>query len=200
MELKASMVKELREKTGAGVMECRNALIEGKGEIEKAIEILRRKGADKAAKKSSRKASEGLIGSYVHLGGKIGVLVEVNCETDFVAATDLFRGLVKDLTLQIASANPIYISVDDVPEEVIEREKEAIRQQALSEGKPERVIERILDGRMKKFYSETCLMEQPFIKDDSITIRELMERTIAKLGENIRIRRFVRYQLGEELS
>jgi len=194
------MVKELREKTGAGVMECRNALIEGEGEIERAIEILRRKGAAKAAKKSTRKTSEGLIGSYVHLGGRIGVLVEVNCETDFVAATDVFKGLVKDLTLQIASANPLYLSIEDVPKEVIEREKEILRQQALLEGKPEKVIDRILEGRMKKYYSERCLMEQPFIKDDAITIRELIERTVANLGENITVRRFIRYKLGEDLS
>jgi elongation factor Ts len=200
VEITASMVKELREKTGAGVMECRNALIECKGEIQRAIEILRMRGSAKAAKKSSRKTLEGLIGSYVHFGGRIGVLVEVNCETDFVAATELFRGLVKDLTLQIASTNPIYLSKDDVPQEVIEKEKEAIRQQALLEGRPEEILDRIIEGKMKKFYSETCLMEQPFIKDDTITIRDLIERAISKLGENIVVRRFTRYQLGEDFS
>ena len=200
VEVSASLVKDLREKTGAGIMDCKNALVDGGGDLEKAIEILRKKGISKAVKKSGRKTTEGLIGSYVHLGGRIGVLVEVNCETDFVASTDIFKGLVKDLTLQIASAQPLYLSREDVPKEVIEKEKEIYRTQALNEGKPEKVIDQIVEGRLKKFYAEVCLMDQPFVKDDQITIRELLDRKIVKVGENIAINRFVRYLLGEELS
>ncbi len=200
MEVSASLVKDLREKTGVGIMDCKNALVDGGGDLEKAIEILRKKGISKAVKKSGRKITEGLIGSYVHLGGRIGVLVEVNCETDFVASTDVFKGLVKDLTLQIASAQPLYLSREDAPKEVIEKEKEIYRTQALNEGKPEKIIDQIVEGRLKKFYAEACLMDQPFVKDDQITIRELLDRTIAKVGENIAINRFVRYLLGEELS
>ncbi len=200
MEVSALLVKDLREKTGAGIMDCKKALVDGGGDLEKAIEILRKQGISKAVKKSGRKTTEGLIGSYVHLGGRIGVLLEVNCETDFVANTDVFKEFVKDLTLQIASAQPLYLSREDVSEEILEKEKEIYRAQALNEGKPEKVVDRIVEGRIKKFYEEACLMEQPFVKEDQVTIREFLERTIAKTGENIIVRRFTRYLLGEELS
>ncbi len=200
MEVSALLVKDLREKTGAGIMDCKKALVDGGGDLEKAIEILRKQGISRAVKKSGRKTTEGLIGSYVHLGGRIGVLLEVNCETDFVANTDVFKEFVKDLTLQIASAQPLYLSREDVSEEILEKEKEIYRAQALNEGKPEKVVDRIVEGRIKKFYEEACLMEQPFVKEDQATIREFLERTIAKTGENISIRRFTRYLLGEELS
>lgn len=200
MEVSALLVKDLREKTGAGIMDCKKALVDGGGDLEKAIEILRKQGISKAVKKSGRKTTEGLIGSYVHLGGRIGVLLEVNCETDFVANTDVFKEFVKDLTLQIASAQPLYLSREDVSEEILEKEKEIYRAQALNEGKPEKVVDRIVEGRIKKFYEEACLMEQPFVKEDQVTIREFLERTITKTGENISIRRFTRYLLGEELS
>lgn len=200
MEVSASMVKDLRGKTGAGIMDCKRALVDGGGDLEKAIDILRKKGISQAVKKAGRKTTEGLIGSYVHLGGRIGVLVEVNCETDFVAGTDVFKGFVKDLTLQIASTQPLYLSKEDVPEEIIEKEREIYRTQTLNEGKPEKVVDRIVEGRLKKFYSEACLMEQPFVKDDQIAIHEHLERTIAQIGENITISRFVRYILGEEPS
>ncbi len=200
MEVSALLVKDLREKTGAGIMDCKKALVDGGGDLEKAIEILRKQGISRAVKKSGRKTTEGLIGSYVHLGGRIGVLLEVNCETDFVANTDVFKEFVKDLTLQIASAQPLYLSREDVSEEILEKEKEIYRAQALNEGKPEKVVDRIVEGRIKKFYEEACLMEQPFVKEDQVTIREFLERTIAKTGENIIVRRFTRYLLGEELS
>jgi elongation factor Ts len=200
VEVSALLVKDLREKTGAGIMDCKKALVDGGGDLEKAIEILRKQGISKAVKKSGRKTTEGLIGSYVHLGGRIGVLLEVNCETDFVANTDVFKEFVKDLTLQIASAQPLYLSREDVSEEILEKEKEIYRAQALNEGKPEKVVDRIVEGRIKKFYEEACLMEQPFVKEDQVTIREFLERTIAKTGENIIVRRFTRYLLGEELS
>jgi elongation factor Ts len=200
VEVSALLVKDLREKTGAGIMDCKKALVDGGGDLEKAIEILRKQGISRAVKKSGRKTTEGLIGSYVHLGGRIGVLLEVNCETDFVANTDVFKEFVKDLTLQIASAQPLYLSREDVSEEILEKEKEIYRAQALNEGKPEKVVDRIVEGRIKKFYEEACLMEQPFVKEDQVTIREFLERTIAKTGENIIVRRFTRYLLGEELS
>ncbi len=200
MEVSALLVKDLREKTGAGIMDCKKALVDGGGDLEKAIEILRKQGISRAVKKSGRKTTEGLIGSYVHLGGRIGVLLEVNCETDFVANTDVFKEFVKDLTLQIASAQPLYLSREDVSEEILEKEKEIYRAQALNEGKPEKVVDRIVEGRIKKFNEEACLMEQPFVKEDQVTIREFLERTIAKTGENIIFRRFTRYLLGEELS
>jgi elongation factor Ts len=196
----AKSVKELRERTGAGVMDCKKALAEAKGDMEKAVEILRRRGEAVATKKAHRAAREGIIGSYVHFGGKIGVLVEVNCETDFVANTQEFRDLAKDLAMQIASTQPKYVSPQDVPEEVVRREEEYYREQALAEGKPQNVIDRIVEGRMKKFYSEVCLLEQPFVKDDEITVRERIQRTISQVGENIVVRRFQRYQVGEELE
>ncbi len=198
MAITAQMVKELRERTGAGMMECKKALQEANGDIEKAIEILKKKGIAKAEKKASRATKEGLIGSYIHMGGKIGVLVEVNCETDFVARTDEFQALVKDIAMQIAAMNPKYISPEDVPEEVIEKEKAIYREQALESGKPEHVVDRIVEGKMKKFFEEVCLLEQRFIKDDSKKVRDIITEAIAKLGENIKVSRFVRFQIGVE--
>ncbi len=198
MEITANMVKELREKTGAGIMDCKKALAETKGDIVAAIEYLRRKGIAKASQKAGRAAQEGLVGAYIHQGGRIGVLVEVNCETDFVARTDDFQGLVKDIAMQIAASNPLYVSRGDVPEELIEKEKEVYRAQALESGKPEHVAERIVEGRMEKFFQEICLLEQPFIKDTNMTVEDLIKSYIAKLGENILVRRFARFEVGKE--
>jgi elongation factor Ts len=201
MEVTAETVKELREKTGAGIMDCKTALSQSGGDMEMAIDILRQKGLSVAAKKSGRAATEGLIGSYIHMG-RIGVLVEVNCETDFVARTDDFQNLVKDLSMQIAAANPVYLRREDVPQEVIERERDIYRAQARESGKPESVIEKIVDGKLEKFFNETCLIEQVFVKDheQKMKVQDLFQQNIAKLGENIVIRRFTRFQLGEGLS
>lgn len=199
-EVSVELIKELRERTGAGVMDCKRALQECGGQIEEAITLLRKKGLAKAAKKVGRETSEGLIGSYIHAGGKIGVLVEVNCETDFVARTPDFQNLVKEIAMHIAAMNPKYISPDDVPEEVLDKEREILREQAKSLGKPEHVLEKIVEGRLRKFFEENCLLEQPYIRDPNITVRELVSSTVAKLGENITIRRFVRYQLNEPLE
>lgn len=195
--ISADNVKELREKTGAGMMDCKKALAESGGDFEKAIDCLRQKGLASAAKKSSRTASEGLISSYIHMD-KIGVLVEVNCETDFVAKTDEFRELIKDITLHIAAANPSYLSREDVPQDVIEREKEIYRAQVTN--KPLQVVEKIIEGKLEKFFSEDCLLEQIFVKDteQKLKIKDLVTEKIAKFGENIVIRRFVRFQLGEK--
>lgn len=195
--ISADNVKELREKTGAGMMDCKKALAESGGDFEKAIDCLRQKGLASAAKKSSRTASEGLISSYIHMD-KIGVLVEVNCETDFVAKTDEFRELVKDITLHIAAANPSYLSREDVPQDVIEREKEIYRAQVTN--KPPQVVEKIIEGKLEKFFSEDCLLEQIFVKDpeQKLKIKDIITEKIARLGENIVIRRFVRFQLGEK--
>ncbi len=194
----SQMVKELREKTGAGIMDCKKALQEAGGDMEKAIDILKKKGIAKAEKKATRVAKEGLVGAYIHMGGKIGVLVEVNCETDFVARTDEFQQLVKDIAMQIAAMNPKYISREDVPEDVLEREKAIYREQALEAGKPEHVVDRIVEGKLNKFFEEVCLLEQNFIKDDSKKVKDLITEAIAKLGENIRVSRFVRFQVGVE--
>jgi len=199
VNIDAKTVMELREKTGAGIMDCKKALAEAGGDPEKAIEILRKKGAMAAAKKAGRSTKEGIIGHYVHFGGKIGVLVELNCETDFVANTQEFQDLAKDLAMQVASAQPLYVEMGDVPQEVLAKEKEIYRAQALGEGKPEKVLEQIVEGKLKKFYSQVCLMEQPFVKEDSITVRQRVEATVGKLGENIVVRRFVRFQVGEGL-
>ncbi|SHE93618.1 translation elongation factor Ts (EF-Ts) [Caldanaerobius fijiensis DSM 17918] len=200
MEITASMVKELRERTGAGMMDCKKALTEANGDMDKAIEILREKGLAAAAKKAGRIAAEGIIDSYIHGGGRIGVLVEVNCETDFVARTDDFKNFVHDIAMQIAAANPQYVSKEDVPVEVVEKEKEIYRAQAKNEGKPDKVIEKMVEGRLEKYYKEVCLLEQPFIRDDSKTIKQLLNELIAKIGENIVIRRFVRFELGEGIE
>ncbi len=194
----SDMVKELREKTGAGIMDCKRALQEAGGDMEKALDILKKKGIAKAEKKATREAKEGLIGSYIHMGGKIGVLVEVNCETDFVARTQEFQQLVKDIAMQIAAMSPLYVSKEDVPQEVIEREKAIYREQALKAGKPEHVVEKIVEGKLNKFFEDICLLEQPFIRDDSKKVKDLITEAIAKLGENIKVSRFVRFQVGVE--
>ncbi len=196
MNVTAEQVKELRGKTGAGIMDCKRALQKSNGDFQKAMDFLREKGLAQARTKAGRATSEGAIGSYIHTGGKIGVLIEVNCETDFVARTDQFQNLVKDLAMQVAASNPDYIVREKVPPEVIEKKKVILRKQAEDTGKPEKVIEKIVNGRLEKFYQEVCLMEQPFIRDPEKTVRELIDENIAKLGENIVVRRFSRYQLG----
>lgn len=198
MDITADMVKDLRERTGAGIMDCKKALTETKGNLEAAVEYLRKKGIAKASKKAGRAAEEGLVGAYIHQGGKIGVLVEVNCETDFVARTQDFQSLVKDIAMQIAASNPLYVSRGDVPEELIAKEREVYRAQALESGRPEHVADKIVEGRMEKFYQEVCLLEQPFIKDTNITVEELIKSFIAKLGENIVVKRFARFEVGKE--
>lgn len=199
MTVTADKVKELREKTNAGMMDCKKALSESGGDMEKAIDILRQKGLATAAKKAGRSASQGLIDSYIHMD-KLGVLVEINCETDFVAKTDDFKGLVRDIAMHIAAANPIYISREDVPQDVIEREREIYRAQVAN--KPPQVVEKIIDGKLEKFFSDTCLLEQVFIKDPEgkQKIKDLITEKVAKLGENIVLRRFARFQLGEGLE
>jgi elongation factor Ts len=200
MEISMELVKDLRQRTGAGVMDCRTALQEAKGNIEGAIDYLRKKGLATAAKKAGRIATDGLVSSYIHAGGKIGVLVEINCETDFVARTDDFQTFVKNIAMQIAAANPQYIRREEVPPEVLEKERQIYRTQALDSGKPEKVIDKIVDGKLERFYSEVCLLEQTYIKDSDQTVREVLEAMIAKIGENISIRRFARFQLGEGLT
>jgi elongation factor Ts len=195
----ASAVKELRDKTNAGMMDCKEALVASDGDLEKAIEYLRKKGLSAATKRSSRAAKDGVITSYIHMQGKIGVMVEVNCETDFVAKTDAFGALAKDIAMHIAASNPTYLAEDDVPEAVLESEKEIYKTQALDEGKPEKIVDRIIEGKLKKFYEEVCLLNQKFIKDTDITVGTLVQNTIATTGENIIVRRFARYQLGEEI-
>ncbi len=196
----AGLVKELREKTGAGMLDCKKALTETNGDLEKAIVYLREKGLASAAKKSGRIAAEGAVGSYIHMGGKIGVMVEVNCETDFVAKNENFQAFVKDIAMHIAAANPTYVSVDEVPADVVAQEREILTQQAINEGKPANIAEKMVEGRIKKMYKEVCLLEQEYVKDSSITIAEYLKNTIATIGENIVIRRFVRYQMGEGLE
>lgn len=190
-------VKSLRIRTSAGMMECKEALKESGGDIEKAVEILRKKGVAKAAKKASRTTDQGVVESYIHMGSKIGVLIEVNCETDFVARNSEFRKLTRELAMQVAAANPIYVSRDDVPAEPIEKEKEIYRTQIT--GKPENVVEKIVEGKLEKYFSEVCLLEQPYIKDPNIRIKELLTQLIATLGENVQVSRFVRYEVGEEI-
>lgn len=196
-EIKADLVKQLRNKTGAGIMDCKEALAGAAGNIEEAVKILRKKGLASAARKSERVTGDGIIGSYIHARGKIGVLIEVNCETDFVARTDDFQQLVKDVAMQVAASSPRFVSREEVTEEVLEQEKEIYRSQATATGKPEKVIEKIVDGKMEKFYAEACLLEQPFIKNMDITIQDYISNLVAKLGENIKIRRFARFALGE---
>lgn len=197
MEITASMIADLRNRTGLGVMKCKEALTETKGDINAAVDYLRKKGLADAAKKAHRTTSEGLIGHYIHHSNKLGVLVEVLCETDFVAKTDDFQNLVKDVAMHIASANPLYLDPESVPADVLEKEKAIYREQVASMGKPEKVIEKIVEGKLSKFYSQFCLLDQPFIKQDDITIRELINTCISKLGENIKIARFMRLKLGE---
>ncbi len=200
MQITSSMVKELRDKTGMGMMECKEALIASDGDFDKAIEYLRKKGLSAATKRSSKAAKEGTIASYVHMGGKIGVLVEVNCETDFVAKTEDFQALAKDIAMQVAATNPTYRAPEDIPVEVLEKEKEIYRSQLQEEKKPEKVWERIIEGKLAKFYEEVCLTKQKFIKNPDITVEDYINGMIAKTGENIVLRRFVRFQLGEELQ
>lgn len=200
MEITATLVKQLREKTGAGMMDCKEALLASEGNFEKAIDYLRKKGLAEAAKRSSKTTKEGTIASYIHMGGKIGVMVEVNCETDFVAKTQEFQAMAKDIAMHIAAANPLYLKPEDVPEAVLEREKEIYRSQAAQEGKPEKIWDRIIEGKLKKFYEDVCLTEQKFVKNPDITIATLVKEMMAKTGENIVVRRFVRFQLGEEIK
>ena len=199
-EITAKLVKELREKSGAGVMDAKKALVETDGNIDKAVDLLREKGLAAAAKKAGRIAAEGVVQSYIHAGGRIGVLVEVNCETDFVAKTDAFKSLVKDIAMHIAAANPSYLRRDEVPAAELEHEKMVLSEQARNEGKPEKIIEKMVTGRIEKYYKEVCLLEQPFVKDPDKTISDLITESIAKIGENIAIRRFTRYQLGEGIE
>ena len=196
MKIPTEKIKELREQTGAGVVECKNALEESGGSIEDAARILRKKGIAGAGKKAARQTGDGLIASYIHPGSKIGVLVEVNCETDFVAKNDDFKQLVKDITMHIAAANPEYITCEEVPPEIVEQEKQIVKEEFTD--KPDNIVEKIAVGRLKKYYSENCLMDQPFVKDEDMTIKDLVATYIAKLGENIRVKRFARFMLGEE--
>lgn len=197
MEITAAVVKELREKTGAGMMDCKKALSETGGDLDKAVDYLRQKGLAAAAKKASRVAADGAVGAYVHPGGKIGVLVEINCETDFVARTTEFQALLKDIAMQVAAANPRYVRRDEVSVEEFEKEKQIYRQQALESGKPEKVVDKIVEGKMDRFYSEVCLLEQSFIKDPDKKVLDVINDAIARMGENIQVRRFARYHLGE---
>jgi elongation factor Ts len=196
-EITAALVKELRERTGAGMMECKKALVEAKGDIGDAEVVLRKHGIASAGKKASRATKQGLIGSYIHHGGQLGVLAEVNCESDFVARTDDFIELVHDVAMHIAAADPRYIRKEDVPAEVLEKEREIARGRALLEGKPEKILDRIVEGRIAKFYEEVCLLDQPFVKEATLTVEQLVKTKIAKLGENITISRFVRFKVGD---
>ncbi|NLN65533.1 MAG: translation elongation factor Ts [Clostridiaceae bacterium] len=200
MEITAGMVKELRERTGSGMMDCKKALAESNGDMEKAVEFLREKGLATAAKKAGRIAAEGIVESYIHGGGRIGVLVEVNIETDFAAKNTEFRSFVKDIAMQIAASNPQYVQREDVPANVIEKEKEILKIQAMNEGKPEHIAEKMVAGRIDKFYKQICLLEQPFIKDTDKTVQDIVNEKIAMIGEKISIRRFTRYEMGEGLS
>ncbi len=200
MEISAGMVKELRNKTGAGMMDCKEALKESNGDFEKAVEYLRKKGLSAATKRSSKAAKEGTVAAYIHMQGRLGVMVEINCETDFVAKTDDFKALAKDIAMHVAATNPLYLSSDEVPEEVLEREREIYKSQAAAEKKPEKIWDKIIQGKMKKYFEEVCLMDQKFIRDGDMTVGTLVNNLIAKTGENIVVRRFARYQLGEELK
>lgn len=198
MNITSAMVKDLRVKTGAGMMDCKEALTASGGDLEKAIDYLRKKGMSAATKRSSKAAKDGAVASYIHMGGKIGVLVEVNCETDFVAKTEDFQTLAKDLSMHIAASNPLYIRADEISNQALEREKEIYRSQLIEEKKPEKIREKIIEGKLKKYFEEVCLMDQKFIKNTDITVGTLVSNMIAKTGENIVVRRFSRFQLGEE--
>jgi elongation factor Ts len=199
-EITAQMVKELRERTGAGMMDCKNALTEAQGNIESAVDALRKKGLAAAAKKAGRVTAEGAVGSYIHAGGKIGVLVEINCETDFVARTDQFQELVRDIAMHIAAVDPRFVRREEVTADALEREQAIFRDQALASGKPANVVERIVAGKMEKYYSEFVLLEQPFVKNPDVTVGQLIAEKVAKIGENIQVRRFSRYKLGEGIE
>lgn len=200
MEISAEKVKELREKTGAGIMDCKKALADTKGDVEKAVTFLREKGLAAAQKKASRVAAEGMVYAYIHAGGKVGVLLEVNCETDFVAKTDGFTSLVKDISMHIAAMSPLYVSRKEVSADVIEKERQIYAAQAKESGKPAHVIEKMVDGKVEKFFKEVCLIEQPFVKNPDMTIEKLVIEAIAKLGENISVRRFSRFKVGEGIE
>ena len=198
-KIEASLVKDLRERTGAGMMDCKKALNETNGDMERAVEFLREKGLAAANKKAGRITSEGVVESYIHGNGRIGVLVEVNCETDFVAKTNEFRALCRDIAMQIAATNPQFIVREEVPAHVIQHEKDILRAQAINEGKPEKIIDKMVEGRLEKFFADVCLMEQPFIREGDVTVKEHVQSRVATTGENITVRRFVRYQMGEGL-
>lgn len=200
MDITADTVKKLREKTGVGLMDCKEALKHTNGDMEKAVDFLREKGLAKMAKRMGRVASEGSIAAYIHTGGKVGAMVEINCETDFVAKTDQFQNFVRDVAMQITASNPLYVKREDIPAEHVEREKTIYRNQALESGKPEKIIDKIADGKLEKFYQEVCLVEQTFIKNPDITIKDLLEELLVKTGEKIVINRFVRFQLGETIQ
>jgi elongation factor Ts len=200
MDISADTVKKLREKTGVGLMDCKEALKQSNGDMEKAIDFLREKGLAKLQKRMGKVASEGSIASYIHTGGKIGTMVEVNCETDFVANTKEFQEFVKDIAMQITASNPLYVKREDVPQDVIDKEKEIYKKQALESGKPEKILDKIAEGKLEKFYQEVCLIEQSYIKNPDITAKELLEELIVKMGEKIIINRFVRFQLGETIE
>ncbi len=200
MKITAKMVKELRQATGAGILDAKKALEKTGGDFDKATDILRKKGAARAAKRSGRDANEGIIEMYTHPGSRMGVILELNCETDFVARNDQFRQLAHDLALHIAAANPTYMSTEDVPQEAIQREADVLKAQALAEGKPEAIVEKIVSGRISKYYEEICLLEQPYVKDDKVKIKDMITDVISSIGENIKVRRFERYELGEVLD
>ncbi|NLG30409.1 MAG: translation elongation factor Ts [Clostridiaceae bacterium] len=200
MQITAQMVKELRDMTGAGMMDCKKALQASEGDMEKAVKWLRENDLAAADKKAGRIAAEGIVDSYIHEGGRIGVLIEVNIETDFAAKNDEFKALVRDMAMQVAAMNPLYVKREDIPEDVIEHEREIARVQAIKSGKPEKIVEKIVDGRIEKYYQEVCLLEQAYIRDDSKTCEQLIKEMIGKIGENIQVRRFVRYEMGEGLE
>jgi elongation factor Ts len=200
MAVSAQQVRELREKTGAGIMDCKQALVDTSGDVEKAVEWLRKKGMSTADKKAGRIASEGLVGSYIHIGGRIGVLLEVNCETDFVARNDDFKTFVKDIAMHIAASSPAYVRREEVPEDVVAKEKEILAAQAKESGKPENVIEKMVIGRLDKYFKEICLLEQPFVRDTDKSVEVVLRELVAKIGEKVSVRRFVRYELGEGLE
>lgn len=199
MQISADDVKRLRDKTGVGMMDCKKALAETDGDFEKAVEFLRKKGVEVANKRSGRATSEGIVGSYIHMGGKIGVMVEVNCESDFVAKSDNFNAFVKDVSMHIAAANPDWVSREEVPADSLDKEKEILREQAIKSGKPEKIVDKIVDGRISKYYSEHCLLDQSFVKDPDQTIQQLLDALMAKTGEKCIVRRFARFQVGEEI-
>jgi len=200
LDITSAMVKELRVKTGAGMMDCKEALMAENGDAEKAVDYLRKKGMSAATKRSSKAAKDGAVAAYIHMGGKIGVMVEVNCETDFVAKTEDFQALAKDLAMHVAASNPLYVRAEEIPEQALDREKEIYRSQLLEEKKPEKIWDKIIEGKMKKYFEEVCLLNQKFIKNTDITVGTLVSNMIAKTGENIIVRRFARFQLGEEVK
>ncbi|MCD4782917.1 MAG: translation elongation factor Ts [Candidatus Eremiobacteraeota bacterium] len=197
MQITAKQVKELRDETGAGMMDCKKALKKAEGDLEKAKKVLREDGIAKAEKKTDRATNNGRIESYIHMGGRIGVLIQLNCETDFVAGTDDFKNLVKELAMQVAASSPDYVSSEDIPTEVVEKEREILKNMTLKEGKPEKIVDKIVDGRINKFFEQICLLEQPYIRDDKQTVRELVKQVVAKVGENIKVVRFARFSLGD---